>query len=1830
MANNVNKPIHVDPNDLGNGGNIDNNLNQVPLEDLNIIVELTAQRRGRSVISDNGHAFSNSTSGSELIIPNGTIMGDSKALTTSYTQVSTTFNKSGDNVEGLGLTDINIEFNSSYAPMITISMVDVRGSSVFASGNDSNYNIFFDLPYPIFRLKIQGYYGKAVTYCLHLLKFTTKFNSQTGNFDIKCNFIGYTYAFLSDMLMGYIRGNVYTDIGSQKFKEVQDEYKRKNQSSTNSNGELVPFELPTIDEYFDDLKTLNTDFEKMKRDDETAKKISATQDKKSQLSKIRDSITVHNRELTSGDYGNTFSISAYGIYKKVKKSVPQEIKDNHNKFVLHTLADSIKEYNSGNIDNSLKITDNDIKLGLYFHSKIDSNMDDTNKKYYQELIELTKSKGQNITPYCYASKILLNKIDKIDGELTQSLKDLEVELGKKMGDVALNKIHFKPTIRNVISLLGGHVDAFYRTIRQVSINAEKIWINKSNGNANKMKNKSPDAHNGDVVNAWPEYVESGSDGKNYDAWIGNVLPDSDEAQYIEQLLDGLIAVKKHDNDLSELLNGYGTDSWYKVNPLEVFANTNPYQTDYIRNGNVDQIIKVVLDRMFIFFNQTAKHLTKNEIIGMAKLEANNLFKGIEKVKQPKMYKHIDTSDLLLPINIINKYSKENDDLEIKRPYLKTNNTGYYYYNYRSDGYIPLTDDLNSKDISTSDTRIIVGGYVSPVKESWNESDNNCTFIKNDDRSDTYIKIVDYVEPERLPSYGTKILEENKLEEVLPYTKYLNENSIDSEERNTPGWSLFSNEFGCQTFNKLETASGEGVIKQIQSPIFFYRNDKKEDFTFSQLTDNPITEYGHYDNRINGTPYEFLGDCPHNNKHCKPGKLFKVYDINSYIKINPDFNGLGGDYTDPYLIKYLPNLHDLLSDNKSNLPTINGDNFYTPGFLFNLTDFSSVNNLYEYDLFGSEFYYAQDKISRGFLFLHSLPLIQAYREGLFYDTVDSKAFNQNNETPGLLSNYIIQGLLSERASIFELPYTWVLFLGGLLWRLSESTDPIKFKNGSHYYLPLMTDFNTPEKNEYLTITVDNATLYGYNPVYSSLQFSYDSDGDDIKKLKVESNICNLPKQVKDIFINEFKDWVNTSWSNLQEQLEIVETYSEFIDRYNNWDNISGGTISPSDYYNTFNKENYDSIWACINIGDSKNFYLELKKNTKLQKDLYELITKTKIIVNGSWRIWNVYSQDGEASGNRYVNSTNDDLLETISEGDFTNYLNAFHDEFRDLVDKSIKDGVNEYKEIEQQLFQTIDNDAIKLSLYRSIKSIYEKWISGSDYTDKNGKTKKKSCVIDEHGNIIDTFKFLDRDFEDIGDKFLINPNDLMKNTLGDMNQSFYDVISRILTDNYFNFIPLPNYINYKTEEGLKQAFKPFTFLDDSLDKTNENGPSFVCVYSGQKSIHLNMGPNGKYPDDGVNVVKGSSNSNFGSAPIFDVNYGQQNQNYFKDISLDQEEFSETQESLKIIDDIGNRGAENNKSTIGQNLYNIYNTRSYSCEVEMLGDAMIQPMMYFQLNNIPMFRGAYLIIKVSHSIKPNSMSTRFKGVRIKSTKTPLIEEYQLYMNIFGSIPTNGDYTDSTIAPTGNVDSDDVKTNGKFNFGNPVDEVRVTSAYGSRIFGGKHEFHPGVDLGEKGVTQFKSNVYAVANGVISTCKMDPGGYGLYITIRHEPLDNGKIYYSLYGHLYDLPSTLLDISGTTNGGVKESTIDINLLSSIVGKRVKKGDTIGLLGGVHNKHLINGIDTAGKSTDLHLHFGMYDGGTTGNGTWISPKKPSVDPMKLIEAGFNNNTTYKSNQTPKE
>jgi hypothetical protein len=65
--------------------------------------------------------------------------------------------------ESFGIDSINIQVRgANFVPQVNITFIDVRGKTLFSAPEDSPYKAFFHVPWPIFYLKIKGYYGKAI------------------------------------------------------------------------------------------------------------------------------------------------------------------------------------------------------------------------------------------------------------------------------------------------------------------------------------------------------------------------------------------------------------------------------------------------------------------------------------------------------------------------------------------------------------------------------------------------------------------------------------------------------------------------------------------------------------------------------------------------------------------------------------------------------------------------------------------------------------------------------------------------------------------------------------------------------------------------------------------------------------------------------------------------------------------------------------------------------------------------------------------------------------------------------------------------------------------------------------------------------------------------------------------------------------------------------------------------------------------------------------------------------------------------------------------------------------------------------------------------------------------------------------------------------------------------------------------------------------------------------------------------------------------------------------------------------------------------------------
>jgi len=328
---------------------------------------------------------------------------------------------------------------------------------------------------------------------------------------------------------------------------------------------------------------------------------------------------------------------------------------------------------------------------------------------------------------------------------------------------------------------------------------------------------------------------------------------------------------------------------------------------------------------------------------------------------------------------------------------------------------------------------------------------------------------------------------------------------------------------------------------------------------------------------------------------------------------------------------------------------------------------------------------------------------------------------------------------------------------------------------------------------------------------------------------------------------------------------------------------------------------------------------------------------------------------------------------------------------------------------QQLNGSIGNEAKKstnssligeitpVETYDRFKAINDKWVAGNDY---------------QKNTLFQDVLFLDRGNRDVGNNILVDINPIKNWIKNGAKASVETVVKSIIQTNNFVIFNIPAYINFygiQTPTGsdtptinpdtnfANSLFGTFSEVD-YLDSRNK----LVCFYSETPSQNISVPQNKTaYKDDTWNfngqtplnedqtnkTDYGISNRVVG----FSVDYGIQTQSVFNGLEVSQDLGKATSESIQAEYDLRNTTSGTKSTTQNVSLFNIYKTRSYQAKVECLGNAMIQPSMYFVLRNVPMFEGPYWITSVSHVITANNFKTTFSGTRQRIAELPTNESY-----------------------------------------------------------------------------------------------------------------------------------------------------------------------------------------------------------------------------------------------
>jgi hypothetical protein len=336
-------------------------------------------------------------------------------------------------------------------------------------------------------------------------------------------------------------------------------------------------------------------------------------------------------------------------------------------------------------------------------------------------------------------------------------------------------------------------------------------------------------------------------------------------------------------------------------------------------------------------------------------------------------------------------------------------------------------------------------------------------------------------------------------------------------------------------------------------------------------------------------------------------------------------------------------------------------------------------------------------------------------------------------------------------------------------------------------------------------------------------------------------------------------------------------------------------------------------------------------------------------------------------------------------------------FIDLIIRGFKDLQNTNGGSPLSLYKGYNTEINKINMYSDFKSFNDKWVAGNSIGQRL---------------LLEEFLFIDRANRDIGDNAYVDIGKII--SLDDSQNtktSIYSAIGTLIEGSNFIFRGLPAYVNFygsnlstksKLEGSKKTARNIFgTFLEVDYQ---EASPKMIIQYVGPTSKHLDMEyiqDKMKFKNDSGNlfdmnaspliitnndILKTGDLNKSNKVVAFEISIGDQANGLFKGIKLDQATLRNSYASQIVNENMGRSETGSGVYQVDIGLFDIYRQVSYTCEVTMMGCAMIQPSMYFYLKNVPMFKGSYWITEVKHNIRNNGMETSFTGYRMPYAALP----------------------------------------------------------------------------------------------------------------------------------------------------------------------------------------------------------------------------------------------------
>lgn len=542
---------------------------------------------------------------------------------------------------------------------------------------------------------------------------------------------------------------------------------------------------------------------------------------------------------------------------------------------------------------------------------------------------------------------------------------------------------------------------------------------------------------------------------------------------------------------------------------------------------------------------------------------------------------------------------------------------------------------------------------------------------------------------------------------------------------------------------------------------------------------------------------------------------------------------------------------------------------------------------------------------------------------------------------------------------------LLFLNSFFWDIRDFMN--EFKKGHFNYMPY---YYVLTIGGYLKRAVNKGELTGHQVMFGTEDLEgelkninakpsefLDSRGFFFWQDNLENKLLDLSDGIKNMLITQFENWANSDFQT------ILSQFSLKISEDNDIESLINSHSSYSSY------EEYDHGF----LGLKSNYRL-INKESAVEKIVVDLF-KPCVVLRGT----DYYMAD--------------DVVTPLTESQLTSYIGGFIEGLRENMPETIKEnGTQESTQAEIDEFKTIKE--VKVSLYSYLKRIWDKWLAGSG-EESNGK------ILWEYTKFKDRWHYIDSYYNKIGTEASINVLDFKRDIKNAYQQAGYSALS-LMSSTYghsgFNLMCTQSFMSMVTDEKMKDIFKAIPYKDIDFSDVS-SVPDFVVVYIYEPSSKLDLGddqPSDSYMIGGDDVqlpepIKTKTLMNGYKIPSFGVSVGKLYQSYFSNVSVGMESPQVTEHALQATFDIAEM-AQNGKpyTVVGSDLFTVWSNNSYTCTVTMMGCAWVQPLMNFQLNNVPMFKGTYLIQKVSHNISQGQMTTTFVGTRMANVSTPIVKD------------------------------------------------------------------------------------------------------------------------------------------------------------------------------------------------------------------------------------------------